>query len=169
MGCWSFKLLFFSYLIWYFSQDPCQTPDTSSLESEERETTRRDLQRRALEALEAARVCCQNFLLCSFSFSLTKYVISYFCTKAWRRMTESYGLISWASSVQCLSKKWKGQLNILFFTFGIWSVIIFFLSPNKWHLLWEQTFLMMEVLMMILLCMVQQCHLMPRISFMLRR
>ena len=33
-----------------------RTSDTSSLE-EERENARRDLQRRALEALEAARVC----------------------------------------------------------------------------------------------------------------
>ncbi|XP_029206501.1 voltage-dependent L-type calcium channel subunit beta-2-like isoform X1 [Acropora muricata] len=41
-----------------FSKDvenPYRTSDTSSLESEERENTRRDLQRRALDALEAAR------------------------------------------------------------------------------------------------------------------
>lgn len=37
-------------------ENPYRTSDTSSLESEERENTRRDLQRRALDALEAARV-----------------------------------------------------------------------------------------------------------------
>ncbi|KAK2554239.1 Voltage-dependent L-type calcium channel subunit beta-2 [Acropora cervicornis] len=36
-------------------ENPYRTSDTSSLESEERENTRRDLQRRALDALEAAR------------------------------------------------------------------------------------------------------------------
>lgn len=56
-------------------ENPYRTSDTSSLESEERENTRRDLQRRALDALEAARVWMNiPEILVGTGFDLLKWV-----------------------------------------------------------------------------------------------